>query len=127
MYSHTPRHGINTFYAIADVSEHLQAMFMGRKDFTQNESYQHLAIADKAVSSSLVTVGNKDSFFNEDTALEHIKKRGVMCVNPKLSSANALAQTMHTYTTARDKASFVVDVVNNSYSDVFRSLMNCSP
>ncbi|MGI9946359.1 hypothetical protein [Vibrio hyugaensis] len=119
MYSHTPRHGINTFYAIADVSEHLQAMFMGRKDFTQNESYQHLAIADKAVSSSLVTVSNKDSFFNEDTALEHIKKRGVMGVNPKLSTANALAQTMHTHTTARDKASFVVDVVNNSDSDVF--------
>ncbi|MCO7025277.1 hypothetical protein L4F31_19100, partial [Vibrio paracholerae] len=29
MYSHCPRHGINTFYALADVSDHLQAMFMG--------------------------------------------------------------------------------------------------
>ncbi|MBF4344417.1 hypothetical protein EAY39_27445, partial [Vibrio anguillarum] len=24
MYSHSPRHGINTFYALADVSDHLQ-------------------------------------------------------------------------------------------------------
>ncbi len=119
MHSHTPRHGINTFYAIVGVSEHLQAMFMGRKDFAQNESYQHLAIAEKAVSSALVTVGNTESFFKEDTALESIKKQGIMGVNPKLSTANALAQTMHTHTTTQDKASFVVDVVIHSDSNVF--------
>ncbi|WP_172380958.1 hypothetical protein [Vibrio sp. Vb339] len=52
MYSHTPRHAINTFFAITGISEHLQAMFMGRKDFTQNETYQHLAIQEKVICSS---------------------------------------------------------------------------
>lgn len=119
MYSHTPRHGINTFYAIAGVSEHLQAMFMGRKDFSQNESYQHLAIEEKAISSALVTVGNTEPVLNEATALARIKEQGIMSLNPKLSPTNALAQTLHTHTTPKDKASFVVDVVNHSDSDVF--------
>ncbi|WLI83124.1 hypothetical protein [Vibrio parahaemolyticus] len=119
MYSHTPRHGINTFFAIAGVSEHLQAMFMGRKDFTQNENYQHLAIKEKAVSSALVTVRNTDSFFKEYTALERIKNEGVMGFNPNLSPANACAQAMHTHTTTKDKTAFVVDMVNNSDSEVF--------
>lgn len=119
MYSHTPRHGINTFFAIAGVSDHLQAMFMGRKDFTQNEKYQHLAIEEKAVSSALVTVSNAESFFNEATALERIKNEGVMGFNPNLSPTNACAQTMHTHTTTQDKTSFVVDMVNNSDTEIF--------
>ncbi|CAE6906755.1 hypothetical protein ACOMICROBIO_NCLOACGD_01865 [Vibrio sp. B1ASS3] len=119
MYSHTPRHGINTFFCIAGVSEHLQAMFMGRKDFTQNEKYQHLAIEEKAVSSALVTVNNTELFFKEGSALERIKNDGVMGLNPNLSPANACAQTMHTHTTAEDKSSFVVDMVNNSETEIF--------
>ena len=119
MYSHTPRHGINTFFCIAGVSEHLQAMFMGRKDFPQNENYQHLAIEEKAVSSALVTVRNTDSFLKEYTALERIKNEGVMGFNPNLAPANACAQAMHTHTTTKDKTAFVVDMVNNSDSEVF--------
>ncbi|WP_274062139.1 hypothetical protein [Vibrio parahaemolyticus] len=119
MYSHTPRHGINTFFAIEGVSEHLQAMFMGRKDFTQNENYQHLAIEEKAVSSALVTMRNTESFYKECTALERIKNEGVMGVNSNLSLGNACAQTMHTHTTTQDKTSFVVDMVTNSDTEIF--------
>ncbi|MFH4481287.1 hypothetical protein [Vibrio diabolicus] len=119
MHSHTPRHGINTFVAIAGIAEHLQAMFMGRKDFTQNEHYQHLAITERAVSTALVTVNNPDSHFKQETALERIKMEGTIGVNPKLTSVNALAQALHTHTTTQDKAAFVVDVVSNSNSDAF--------
>ncbi|MCG9678951.1 hypothetical protein [Vibrio sp. Isolate24] len=119
MYSHIPRHGINTFFAIAGVTDHLQAMFMGRKDFTQNEHYQHLAITERAVSTELVTVGNPDSYFKQETALGRIKTQGKIGLNPKLSSGNALAQAMNTHTTTQDKAAFVVDVVSNSSSNAF--------
>ncbi|EPW6431346.1 hypothetical protein ACWOYR_003329 [Vibrio parahaemolyticus] len=119
MYSHTPRHGINTFICIAGVADHLQAMFMGRKDFTQNEHYQHLAIAERAISTELVTVSNPDSYFKQETALERIKTEGQIGLNPKLTSANALAQALNTYTTTQDKAAFVVDVVSNSNSSAF--------
>lgn len=40
---HVPRHNINTFLAIAGVTDHLQAMLMGRVDITQNKHYQHRA------------------------------------------------------------------------------------
>ena len=49
--THFPRHAINTFFAIAGVAEHLQAMFMGRVDIRQNAYYQHLAIQEKARAS----------------------------------------------------------------------------
>ncbi|EHK4782641.1 hypothetical protein VPH80_000935 [Vibrio parahaemolyticus] len=119
MHSHTPRHGINTFFAIAGVSEHLQAMFMGRRDFTQNENYQHLAIKEKAVSSALVAVNNTESFFKEGTALEYVKSEAVIGLNSNLSLDNAFAQAMHTHTTTQDKTSFVVDMVNNSDTEIF--------
>ncbi|MDK2609601.1 hypothetical protein QO221_23070, partial [Vibrio vulnificus] len=63
MYSHTPRHAINTFFAIAGVSDHLQAMFMGRRDISQNKSYQHLSIEEKKLSSALVNTGGATFFF----------------------------------------------------------------
>ncbi|MCG9682880.1 hypothetical protein L1D31_09875 [Vibrio sp. Isolate23] len=119
LYSHTPRHGINTFVAIAGVSDHLQAMFMGRHDLTQNEHYHHLAITERAISTELVTVNNPDSYFKQETALERIKTEGQIGLNPKLTSANALAQAMNTHTTKQDKSAFVVDVVSNSNSNAF--------
>ncbi|MBF4360315.1 hypothetical protein EAY21_26270, partial [Vibrio anguillarum] len=69
MYSHSPRHGINTFYALADVSDHLQAMFMGRNDIKQNKNYQHLSFEDRAVSTELVSFGNAKQFASEGKAL----------------------------------------------------------
>jgi hypothetical protein len=42
--THIPRHNINTFRAIAEISDHLQAMLMGRVDITQNQHYQHLVL-----------------------------------------------------------------------------------
>ena len=119
MYSHSPRHGMNTFYALADVSDHLQAMFMGRSDIKQNKSYQHLSFEDRAVSTELVSFGNTKQFSSEMKALETIKEQASLKVNPNLTPSNALAQALGTQTTSEDKASFIVDLSSNSASDVF--------
>lgn len=119
MYSHSPRHGMNTFYALADVSDHLQAMFMGRSDIKQNKSYQHLSFEDRAVSTELVSFGNTKQFSSEMKALETIKEQASLKINPNLTPSNALAQALGTQTTSEDKASFIVDLSSNSASDVF--------
>ncbi len=54
MRTHIPRHNINTFLAIAEVSGKLQAMLMGRVDITQNQHYQHLALAERRKAASLM-------------------------------------------------------------------------
>ncbi|MGF1711010.1 hypothetical protein L4C37_10610 [Vibrio kagoshimensis] len=119
MYSHCPRHGINTFYALADVSDHLQAMFMGRNDINQNKSYQHLSFEDRVVSTELVSFDNAKQIATEGKALEAVKEQASIKINPNLTPSNALAQTLGTQTTSEDKASFIVDLSSNSSSDVF--------
>lgn len=44
--THHFRHNINTFLALAGVSEHLQAIAMGRVDISQNKAYQHLTVEE---------------------------------------------------------------------------------
>lgn len=119
MYSHTPRHGKNTFYAIAGVSEHLQAMFMGRADIKQNEAYKHLAIEDKKLSTNLVAVTNIKSENQELTSLQSIKTNASIKLNTNLSLSNALSQSMHTYTTRSDRTSFIVESINKSDAMIF--------
>ncbi|MBT0118283.1 MULTISPECIES: hypothetical protein [Vibrio] len=119
MYSHVPRHGINTFFSLAGVSEHLQAMFMGRKDLTQNKKYQHLTNEDRIIQSQLVTVGNAENANNENTALETVKSQAEIALNPNLTLDNSIAQSIHSHTTQKDKTSFIVDIVENSNSNVF--------
>lgn len=51
--THIPRHNVNTFLSIANISEHLQAMLMGRSNIFQNQHYQHLTIAQKLKTPSL--------------------------------------------------------------------------
>ncbi|MEZ9910652.1 hypothetical protein AB4371_19675 [Vibrio sp. 10N.261.51.A3] len=119
MYSHCPRHGINTFYALADVSDHLQAMFMGRRDIKHNKSYQHLSFEDRAISTELVSFGNAKQFAAEGKALETVKEEASIKINPSLETSNAFAQALGTQTTSKDKTSFIVDLSSNSSSDVF--------
>ncbi|EOX1771808.1 hypothetical protein ACPD1F_000592 [Vibrio cholerae] len=119
MYSHSPRHGINTFYALADVSDHLQAMFMGRNNIKQNKNYQHLSFEDRAVSAELVSFGNAKQFSSEGKALETVKEQASIKINPSLTPSNALAQALGTQTTSEDKTSFIVDLSSKSSSDVF--------
>lgn len=50
---HVPRHNINTFLAIAGVTDHIQAILMGRVDITQNKHYQHQAESQSYQAASL--------------------------------------------------------------------------
>ncbi|WP_261886150.1 hypothetical protein [Vibrio pomeroyi] len=50
---HVPRHNINTFLAIAGVTDHIQAILMGRVDITQNKYYQHQAQSQSYQTASL--------------------------------------------------------------------------
>ncbi|MHA2938939.1 hypothetical protein ACXJY6_11685 [Vibrio sp. RC27] len=50
---HVPRHNINTFLAIAGVTDHVQAILMGRVDITQNKHYQHQAESQSYQTASL--------------------------------------------------------------------------
>ncbi len=50
---HVPRHNINTFLAIAGVTDHIQAILMGRVDITQNKHYQHQAESQSYQTASL--------------------------------------------------------------------------
>lgn len=54
MRTHIPRHNINTFLAIAEVSGKLEAMLMRRVDITQNQHYQHLALDERRKAASLM-------------------------------------------------------------------------
>ncbi|PMH43817.1 hypothetical protein BCU68_13290 [Vibrio sp. 10N.286.49.B3] len=59
--THIPRHNVNTFLSIADISEHLQAMLMGRSNIFQNQHYQHLTMAQKLKAPSLSTFDELES------------------------------------------------------------------
>lgn len=50
---HVPRHNINTFLAIAGLTDHIQAILMGRVDITQNKHYQHQAESQSYQTASL--------------------------------------------------------------------------
>nr|WP_176453912.1 hypothetical protein [Aliivibrio wodanis]VVV06172.1 hypothetical protein AW0309160_03656 [Aliivibrio wodanis]VVV06182.1 hypothetical protein AW0309160_03666 [Aliivibrio wodanis]VVV06797.1 hypothetical protein AW0309160_04291 [Aliivibrio wodanis]VVV06848.1 hypothetical protein AW0309160_04342 [Aliivibrio wodanis]VVV06949.1 hypothetical protein AW0309160_04443 [Aliivibrio wodanis] len=50
---HVPRHNINTFLAIAGVTDHIQAILMGRIDITQNKHYQHQAESQEYRTAAL--------------------------------------------------------------------------
>lgn len=120
--THMPRHTINTFLAIAGISEHLQAVIMGRVDITQNKHYQHLAIEERALSASIVSAGEQLDMFNEtpklptnkdthsNSSIDIIKINGSIGINPQLGLANGIAQNMHTFSTKKDKTDFFVDI-----------------
>ncbi|WP_305462000.1 hypothetical protein [Photobacterium leiognathi] len=62
---HIPRHNINTFLAIAGVTDHIQAILMGRIDITQNKHYQHQAESQSYQTASLA-VTMLEKTYNEN-------------------------------------------------------------
>lgn len=73
---HVPRHNINTFLAIAGVTDHIQAILMGRVDITQNKHYQHQAESQSYQAASLAVT-------SLEKALDENKK--VLSSDDKLS------------------------------------------
>ena len=117
--SHLPRHNVNTFLAIAGISDHLQAIMMGRKDMEQNKHYHHLAIEEKAKASSVVAY-SKEIDFNRPTLgeldagttpVDAVKETATMSLDEKLSLDNKLKQMLGSSTTKHDKVEFMLDTV----------------
>lgn len=125
--THMPRHNKNTFLAIADVSEHLQAMIMGRVDISQNERYQHLAIQEKSLTTDIVSynqVNFKTDVSPSVTSIDQIKNTGIIGLNPDLKLENAISQNTHTFTTQRDRVSFITDVMDDIDLEIFEEFSN---
>ena len=127
--THMPRHNINTFLAIAGINDHLQAAMMGRVDITQNETYQHLALEERAKSSSLVPYEQSQSVSidekYESTELsptDTVSKTGILAVNPELNLHNGLNQNFHTFTTHEDTEDFFEDMINSDIDDITAGL-----
>lgn len=132
--THIPRHTINTFLAIAGISDHIQAAMMGRVDITQNSTYQHLAIEERALASVAVTNGTQlDLFMPDDTEvttllspLDNIKQSAEIKLNPELTLENAIVQNTHTFTTKDDVSDFISDVFNSSGLDLMAGLSDAA-
>ncbi|WMS87896.1 hypothetical protein [Pleionea litopenaei] len=128
--SHMPRHNINTFLAIAGLSEHLQAMLMGRIDITQNEHYQHVAIKHirKATSLiSLATIPKSNSEISEKTEskidssspIDYIRNNGFIKINPEHDLEANLKTNLHTFDNREDIAKHLESTMSDTFlSDV---------
>ena len=119
--SHIPRHNINTFLAIAEVSEHLQAMLMGRTNPSQNKSYQHLSLRQKTFKADLsskkaaskidsVTLSENNALISQeplvktpiDTLLEDLS----LYTSPDRSLENNIRSNLHTFDNKDEIADF---------------------
>lgn len=129
--THMPRHTINTFLAIAGITDHLQAVMMGRVDISQNAAYQHLAIEQRALASEVISSGTQLALFADEpkqdclpvsNALDLIKTTTEISINHKLNIGNAIAQNTHSFTTKEDKISFLDDVFESCSLDLMAGL-----
>ncbi|WP_024870578.1 hypothetical protein [Tolumonas lignilytica] len=131
--THMPRHTINTFLAIAGITDHLQAVMMGRVDITQNDAYQHLAIEQRALASEVVSACNQLDLFTDErapapkgiaasNALNIIKETAEIYINPNLNLRNSITQNTHSFTTKEDKISFIEDAFGSCSFDLMAGL-----
>ncbi|WP_226991695.1 hypothetical protein [Citrobacter amalonaticus] len=111
--THIPRHNINTFLAIAEISDHLQAMLMGRVDITQNQHYQHLALKERRKAASLtplvptVPEQSASSAVDVDSPLDAVKQSGLMTFNRVQSLETNIKANLHTFDDRNDVAGFI--------------------
>lgn len=118
--SHIPRHNINTFLALSGLSEHLQAMLMGRVDIKQNQYYQHLALKQRKVAASILEK-NELMLYEEEQELkpappiEMIKSDGLMYFSDQLDLENNLKMNLQTF----DSKNEVANYIKNSFFDEY--------
>ena len=113
MRTHIPRHNINTFLAIADIADHLQAMLMGRVDITQNQHYQHLALENGEKQprwcpcSRYRQTNCRALFVLRCSPLEIVKRTGQLAVTEHMTLDNTIKANLHTFDDRDDVARFV--------------------
>lgn len=128
--SHIPRHNINTFLAISDVADHLQAMLMGRVDIEQNKYYQHLTIKQISQNASLNSNIRKNvetqlvSPQQRQNTLQEVKKPidalldfGAMLFDSDKNLDTNLRNNLHTFDDKSEIADFIQNTLDEGYFD----------
>lgn len=119
--SHIPRHNINTFLALSGLSEHLQAMLMGRVDIKQNQYYQHLALKQQKVAASILDKNDIVLYSSEapevQSPLEMIKKDGIVAFSEDLNLESNLKMNLQSFDTKKEVANYIADSFFDEYFD----------
>lgn len=111
--THIPRHNINTFLAIAEISDHLQAMLMGRVDITQNKHYQHLALKERRKTASLIPLvpivqeQTTLTAIDAHTPLDTVKQSGMMVFSSTKNLETNIKMNLHSFDNRDDVAGFI--------------------
>ncbi|WP_312080599.1 hypothetical protein [Acinetobacter schindleri] len=118
--SHIPRHNINTFLALSGLAEHLQAMLMGRVDIKQNQYYQHLALKQRKVATSILekhelTLYKEVEEIKPEYPIDAIKKDGLMYFSDRLDLENNLKMNLQTFDSKNEVASYIKDSFFDEY------------
>ncbi|HEH9403021.1 TPA: hypothetical protein SIA26_000461 [Aeromonas bestiarum] len=124
--THIPRHNINTFLAIAEVSDHLQAMLMGRMDISQNHHYQHLALAERRKNASLsnqksnsteLTAQSASPTANTTLPIDLVKQTGYIVLSDRLNLEHNIKANLHTFDNRDEVSAFIEASFNNNLFD----------
>ena len=138
--SHIPRHNINTFLAIAEILDHLQAMLMGRVDIEQNKHYQHLSIKQISQNASLTSNSNQFRTSNELMAvseepmrslknnmkspIDDVLEYGLMLFSNDKDLENNLKNNLHTFDNANEVSNFIEQSMGDGYFDDIAKAFN---
>ena len=137
--SHIPRHNINTFLAIAEISEHLQAMLMGRVDIEQNKHYQHLSIKQTSLNASLTSNANRICTSAELTTtpkltlsvkdtmkspIDDILEYGLMLFNSEKDLETNLKNNLHTFDNRNEISNFIEQSFEDDYFEDIAKAFN---
>lgn len=142
--SHIPRHNINTFLAIAEISDHLQAMLMGRVDIEQNKHYQHLSI--KQISQNASLTSNNNSQFQTSKELmvvsepiqsadnsvkspiDDILEYGLILFSKDQDLENNLKNNLHTFDNTNEISNFIEQSMGDDYfEDIAKAFNELAP
>lgn len=124
--THIPRHNINTFLAIAEVSDHLQAMLMGRMDISQNHHYQHVALAERRKIASLsslkintteLTVQPPSPRTSTAIPIDIVKQEKHFIISEKADLEHNIKANLHTFDNRDEVSAFIEASFNNNLFD----------
>lgn len=128
--THIPRHNINTFLALSGLSEHLQAMLMGRVDIKQNQYYQHLALKQRKVAASvldkynLVPSKENSSPVSCTTPVDSVQQDGFMYFSENLNLENNLKMNLQSFDSRNEVASYIKESFFDEYFDDIAEAFN---
>ena len=141
--SHIPRHNINTFLAIAEISDHLQAMLMGRVDVEQNKHYQHLSIKQISQNASLASSNSQfqtskelmavsepvqPAENNAKSPIDDILEYGLMLFSNDKDLENNLKNNLHTFDSTIEISNFIEQSMGDGYfEDIAKAFNEIAP